>query len=172
MTIRIPLNHRRFALFDADDAARVLSFRWYAMRQNGRWFAASTRRTGPRSDDRHITLSLHRLILDAPEGTLVAHLNGEMLDNRRASLMVVNRAQLAAMRRRNRNNTSGYRGVWQDRKTGRWRAMLRVGGRKLSLGRNATAAEAARAWDAKVVEVYGSLAALNFPQHAGEGESV
>jgi hypothetical protein len=41
MTIRIPLNHRQFALLDADDAARVLPLRWFAMRQNGRWFAAT-----------------------------------------------------------------------------------------------------------------------------------
>jgi hypothetical protein len=169
MTIRIPVSHRQYALLDAEDAARVLPFRWYAMRQNGRWFAASTRRTGLRSDDRHLTLYLHRLILDASDGTLVVHVNGDTLDNQGQNLALVDRAQLAAMRRMNRHNTSGYRGVWQDMRTGRWRAGLTVGGRKISLGRYATTAEAARAWDAKAVEVYGSLAALNFPRQVGDG---
>jgi hypothetical protein len=43
-TVRIPLTHRKDALIDAEDLPRIAPDRWYAMRQDGRWFGVCASR--------------------------------------------------------------------------------------------------------------------------------
>jgi hypothetical protein len=59
------------------------------------------------------------------------------------------------------NNTSGFRGVSKQRS--RWAAEARKNGKRFRLGTFSTPEEAARVRDAKVIELYGSEAKLNFP---------
>lgn len=61
------------------------------------------------------------------------------------------------------SNTSGYRGVQQDKRTGRYRATIRAEGKNRNLGFTATAEEAARLYDAAARELLGDTARLNFP---------
>jgi hypothetical protein len=61
------------------------------------------------------------------------------------------------------SNTSGYRGIAMDKRTGRWRATIHANGKNRNLGFYATAEEAARAYDAKARELLGDKARLNFP---------
>lgn len=59
-----------------------------------------------------------------------------------------------------------YKGVSRPTKTGKYVANIYIGTgkvRSISLGTFATAEEAARAYDVKAKELYGSLAYLNFP---------
>lgn len=73
-------------------------------------------------------------------------------------------ARVGAMRRANR---SGYRGVAFKRpragRQGGWTARFAVDGRRLWLGLFATREAAARAWDAKAIELLGPSAVLNLP---------
>lgn len=66
-----------------------------------------------------------------------------------------------------RANTSGYRGVAFKRpragRQGGWTARFAFNGRRLWLGLFATSEAAARAWDAKAIELLGADARLNFP---------
>jgi hypothetical protein len=68
------------------------------------------------------------------------------------SITVVNRRLL-------KNNTSGFRGVHRRKESKNWRVFV---GRH-SLGSFATAEEAARAYDAKAIELWDAEAKLNFP---------
>ena len=56
------------------------------------WFLSDTgyavRRSDRRDDSTKMTIRLHRLIMNAPEGMVVDHLNGDSLDNRRSNLRV------------------------------------------------------------------------------------
>lgn len=77
-------------------------------------------------------------------------------------------------------NTSGYRGVTFHRKTqtqgkwqmtsrkraGNWQASIPYRGRQIYLGLYETPEAAARAYDAKAVELFGQGAALNFPKES------
>jgi hypothetical protein len=56
---------------------------------------------------------------------------------------------------------SSLRGVFWDRKTGRWRSQLGYHNRKIFMGYFNEPEEAARAYDAKAVELHGAM---------GEGE--
>lgn len=72
---------------------------------------------------------LHRLILDAPRGLQVDHINRDRLDNRRSNLRLVTQAQNAQNVGARRGSTSPHRGVSFNSRTGRWVAQVKVGGR-------------------------------------------
>jgi hypothetical protein len=166
--VRIPLNHGKVALIDAEDLPRVAPYRWHASYdgRSDRWYAVRGERLGTGEGARVRTVRMHRAILDAPPGMEVRHGNGDGLDNRRANLRLMTRTQRNAQRGMFRTNTSGYRGVSWFAPLGRWRAKLRYGGTQLHLGYHATAEAAARAYDAKAAELYGVQAYRNFPDGA------
>lgn len=59
--------------------------------------------------------------------------------------------------------SSGFKGVYRDRRAGRWQAQIWVDGHNRTLGTFDDAAEAARAYDAAAMETRGMSARLNFP---------
>lgn len=166
---RIPLNHGKWTLIDADDLPRVAPFRWYAVRDDDRWFAKRGVNLGPMEGRRICSIYLHHVILAVPPGTWVTHLNRDTLDNRKANLRIITRHEAQGRRRLSRNNTSGYRGVSYHKATGKWRANIRKAGMKQSLGYFATPEEAARAYDVAAQEEWGDLALLNLSAESGEG---
>ncbi len=65
----------------------------------------------------------------------VDHINRDSLDNRRKNLRLATNVQNGQNRSKQRNNTSGYKGVSWDKARGRWRAFIQVGGTHKTLGR-------------------------------------
>lgn len=61
------------------------------------------------------------------------------------------------------NNTSGFRGIWLEKCSGRWVAETSLNNKKTRLGKFSTPEEAARAYDDKAREIHGESARLNFP---------
>jgi len=76
------------ALIDPQDVARVSAFDWQLPRFDGERYVV-----GYRFGDEHCPdlIYLHRLIADARPDDIVAHRNGDTLDNRRDNLMVLRR---------------------------------------------------------------------------------
>lgn len=66
-------------------------------------------------------------------------------------------------RRQNTNNTSGYKGVYLYKKTGRWRAKIGYDYRYVHLGYFDTAKEAAQAYKDAAIELYGEHARFDEP---------
>lgn len=56
------------------------------------------------------------------------------LDNRRSNLRIASCSQQMINRRLQSNNTSGYKGVSFHKPTGKWRAIINVDRRAISLG--------------------------------------
>ena len=59
-------------------------------------------------------------------------------------------------------NKSGFRGVSINKRDGNWVAHIGIKGKSKHLGYFYTAIEAAKAYDAKAIEIHGSNARLNF----------
>ena len=117
------------------------------------------------------TIYLHRVVIQAPPGTIVDHINGDRLDNRRANLRLVTPSQNNA-NGRDRPRRSGYRGVYPHRPTGRWIAQISVSGRVRHLGIFDDPLEAARAYDLAAHEQWGSFARHNgFARRSAASES-
>lgn len=159
---RLELSKGQHAIIDDCDVDAASKHRWHATEsysKNGRhigWYAKTE--IGRR------TTYLHRWLLDAPVGTLVDHINGDKLDNRRANLRLCTRAQNCT-NRVTPIGVTGFRGVFRDR---HWfRARLWANGEVHRLGYFTTPEAAARAYDAGALRLHGEFACLNFPDSKG-----
>lgn len=156
MAVRVPMAGGHFALVDDADAERVLALRWYRQHRyavNGRGGSKPT--LGGR-------IYLHRFILNAPDGVLVDHINGDGLDCRRENLRLADHS-LNALNRQYRNSTQ-FRGVSKGR-TG-WDAAVSVRGQRFVTRRHDSPEAAARAYDELATRHWGDAARLNFPTGA------
>lgn len=112
---------------------------------------------------------LHRLILNAPRGVQVDHVDGDGLNNTRANLRFASASQNGANRGPNktrRPKSSRFKGVSLDKGSGLWTAQIKINKKCIHLGRYANEESAARAYDLKAQDSWGEFAYLNFP---GEG---
>mgnify|MGYP003467265442 FL=1 len=88
----------------------------------------------------------------------IDHINGARADNRLANLRPCTRSQ-------NMMNTQ-KRGTILDKRSGKWRAALRVQGRRIWLGTFATEAEAAAAYARGVTVYHGEFGNIEPPKPA------
>ena len=114
---------------------------------------------------------MHRLILGCKRGELGDHENHHTLDNRRENLRKCNVLQNVRNMQKQRNNRHPYKCVFLH-PAGKWRAFIRVNGRKKALGYFDTPEEAARKYDAAARFHFGEFACLNFPDPTDRGPEV
>lgn len=153
----IALKGGAVAIVDPADADRVLAHRWRAC-SNGRG-NVYVRRCGSGSP-----VYLHRFVIGAQAGELVDHANGDGLDNRRANLRIADHSANGANRHSPVRGSSRFRGVYWNRRLGRWHAQIGGGNSTTYIGQFDDEAEAARAYDRAATERFGAFAAPNFPE--------
>jgi len=155
----------KYALLDDDDFDRVYEFAtWYvhrdkkaAKRGEEKYYAVARLKSG---GHKRIFQKMNRFVLGIGDPTKkVIHLNGDKLDCRKENLKV---CLAGCIPRRRRKNKTGYRGV--EINGNKWRARLLHEGKRCYLGTFYNKQDAARAYDAKALEIYGRLAILNFPE--------
>ena len=88
----------------------------------------------------------------------IDHRDRDPANNRWSNLRRATQSNNNANRRRQRDNTSGFKGVHFDRKSERWIARLGKNGRSFYLGRFATAQAAHEAYVAAARELFGEFA--------------
>jgi len=154
----IPLTRGLFAIVDAADYEWLSRHRWTAQ-GGGKPYACRRPTTG--------TIWMHRLIMQAPDGMVVDHIDGNSLNNRRSNLRICTPRQNTANRAKTRNGTSRFKGVHFCTRDRKWRAQIGVDGERRFIGDFDDEVEAARAYDRKAAELFGEFAYLNFPQEAG-----
>jgi hypothetical protein len=160
---RVKLTQGYYALVDDEDYQRVMAAGpWHAHVHKNSVYAAHT---GPRIRQKQKVLQLHTLILNVHHSIRVDHKDGDGLNNQKENLRVATRAQNAANQRLRSDSTSKYKGVY-EKKIGknrkRWKAYIRVQGKHVHLGCFATAKQAALAYDAAAVVMFGEFAYTNF----------
>ena len=118
------------AIIDAADIHLVGGVSWRANKSRNAVYAAHhKRRDGKRS-----FITMHRVIVSAPENMSVDHINGDGLDNRRANLRLATNAENMWNMRRPARNTSGYKGVSWNKRISKWKAQIQVKGKIMHLG--------------------------------------
>jgi hypothetical protein len=152
----IPLTQGKVALVDDVDYERLSVYRWYALRQKDRgvFYAGRTAKRGEK-----VTF-LHRVIMDAPDGTDVDHQNGDGLDCQRHNLRLATDTQNQANRKPNKGRQ--LKGISANGR--KFIAQIRIHGCQIYLGTFSTPEEAARAYDVKARQTWGEFARLNFPE--------
>lgn len=102
---------------------------------------------------------LHRWLLGLPPRTPeVDHANGNRLDNRRGNLRPATRSQNMQNTKTPTTNTSGLRGAFWHKKTGRWTSSINVNGRQKYLGLFDTREEAHAAYCKAAKAAFGEFA--------------
>lgn len=144
-----------------DRKRHLADLKWYARLDcDGRPYAV---RAGTRIQGTRKVRYLHREIIDAKSEELVDHINGNTLDNRIENLRICTRAENQRNRGKQKNNTSGYKGVFWDKQRQRWLVQIRYLGKSINLGRTDDLVEGAHIYDRKALELHGDFARLNFP---------
>lgn len=150
-TIYVPLTRDKIAVIDEEDAPCVLPHHWCAAKPHRVWYAVS-RINGEYT-------YLHRFIMQAVPRSRIDHKNGDGLDCTRANLRFVTNQENAFNSVKRVDSQNPYKGIF--RQGDRWRAYLRLNGKAIHLGIFDTAADAARAYDAKAIEIFGEYARTN-----------
>jgi hypothetical protein len=94
-----------------------------------------------------------------PSGMDVDHINRHKLDNRPENLRLATTSQNRANTGKQRNNSTGYKGVYLDR--GRFRAKIKANGVQRFLGSYSTPEAAAAAYDRAATAAFGRYALTN-----------
>jgi hypothetical protein len=157
MTLEIAVGNQ-FALIDDADMSIVAPIKWRTQicRYKDREWTYAVSKVGKK------LLYMHRLILNAQKEEVVDHINHDTLDNRRSNIRICTQRQNMQNSVRPSNNTSGFKGVFFDKKYG-WRVQIRVDGRKKEIGHFQTAELAAQAYDEAARKYHGEFARLNIP---------
>jgi hypothetical protein len=120
----VPLTQGYTAIIDAADVPLVDEHNWHAMKCKNTVYG--------RTKYCKLSVFLHRLIIKAPFGFSVDHRDGDGLNNRRCNMRIATHSQNMHNMRRGKNNTSGFKGV--DFSFGKWRARIKIKGKKKHLG--------------------------------------
>ena len=154
----IPLTQGKVALVDDADYPWLMAMgKWCAANLNGWWYAVRSER---RDDDKQYTVYMHRLIMGSPQEK-VDHWCGETLNNQRYNLRLATNAQNTQNQKLRINNTSGFKGVSFSRACRKWKARITANRRITHIGFFPTRIEAALAYNAKALELFGEFARLN-----------
>lgn len=158
--VAIALTQGKIALIDRRDYPEIGRHRWSAAHRDLNWYASRSIRN---SEGELHAIYMHRAIMQTPVGVEIDHVNGDGLHNTRDNLRVCTHGNNTCNTGLRADNSSGFKGVYRVKKTGRFAACVRLNGRNLYQGGYATAEEAARAYDAAAREHFGKFARLNFP---------
>jgi hypothetical protein len=159
---RIPLTDGKYTIVDPPDYYRFNSLDWCARKcPSGVFYAVKFNNTGVGPE----IIALHRLIMGSPEGMLVDHSNGAGLDNRTANLRLATRAQNCCNKKKRKNTSSKYMGVYYAKDTGKWRAKIKHNKKTFHLGRFVNEIDAAKAYDQAALKYHKEFARLNFPEN-------
>lgn len=146
------------ALVDAADYDRAVAAGPWHAKPGGRTVYAH--RNVQRADGAWTTQKLHVFIAGSP---YVDHRNGDGLDNQGSNLRPTTKKENAANARIRADSRTGFKGVGLHGPSGRWRARVMCDGRSRHLGLFDNPEDAARAYDAAAIELFGEFARPNFP---------
>ena len=143
------------ALIDKEDFEKVSKYRWIARQSKERVYVQHLfLKNGKWS-----VLHLHRIIMRAPKGMDVDHINGNGLDNRKRNLRICTRSQNLMNGKKKRKNK--YKGTSWDKRKKKWEAFIGYNHKKISLGYYKKAKEAGKAYNAGAKKIFGKFARLN-----------
>lgn len=144
----IPLTKGKYALVDEEDYERVSQYSWYCLKTND---YAVNNKVG----------SMHRFImgLEKNDKRVIDHKYHNTLDNRKSQLRICTYQENARNKRKIKNKSSIFIGV-SFKSHNKWSASIM----SKYFGTFNTEEEAARAYDAKAIELFGEFACLNFKE--------
>lgn len=160
----VPLTQGKEAIIDAQDLRLVTGLKWQAQKahRTDTWYAATYR---DRGDGEFRAVYMHRLILGVTDPKIkVDHKNHDGLNNTRSNIRACTHQENSRNQnpiRNAPNKTSRFKGVYRGECA--WVARIGINGKSTNIGSFRDEVDAAKAYDAAAVNIYGEFAATNFP---------
>ena len=160
----ILLTKGKVALVDDEDYVWLSQWKWCAhkcvYKTRVVWYAK--RGLGFKYDKR--TIFMHQEVAGVIGILKVDHRDGDGLNNQRNNLRPATTRQNGHNRRKSsfERQTSQFKGVYWNKRDGRWMASITVEGRKWFLGYFDEEQDAAKAYDKAAKQAFGEFALLNF----------
>ena len=139
------------AIIDYEDYDLVCGYKWYL----------NTTLGYVKSDSKTKRVFLHRLLMSAPVGLYVDHIDFNPLNNKKSNLRVCSSAQNAQHQRGLSNSSSQYKGVSYYRPSKMWRARIKYNGEQKHIGHFVTEKEAAIAYNEYAIKYHKEFCYLN-----------
>lgn len=151
--ISIDLGSDIFTVVDSDKYDLVKNYTWSVLRRSENLLYAQS----------SCKILMHRLILGViGSDRIVDHKDGDGLNNRTSNLRIATYSQNMFNRIKGRGRTSSiYKGVHWSNYHKKWKAQINLDRRRRSLGYFMSEKEAALAYNAAAIDLYGDFAKLN-----------
>ena len=141
------------AVIDAEDYEKCKPYKWCGDKnKNGNIYVVNK-----------VVGTLAPFIINFKSTTkmVVDHKDGNTLDNRKQNLQIITNQQNIWKQKKQKCNTSGYRGVFWNSWHHKWMTSIRYNGKSQHLGYFFNKGEAAYAYNEKAMELFGEFAVLN-----------
>lgn len=129
--VKVKLNDTEYMLCDIEDWESLKKHHWYV---NSMGYAAGGTSSGG-------VFLFHKKVTNTTR-EIVDHINMNKLDNRKRNLRIADKKINSINRKLQPNNTTGYKGVYRNKKDNTWYARVTVNGETIHLGTFKTKKEA------------------------------
>jgi hypothetical protein len=126
MAKEIKLSQNKFAIVDNEDFDWLNQWKWHI---NNYGYAVRLQYVGKINGKyKYESVLMSRLIMNAPEEMEVDHIDRNPLNNTKYNLRIVTHQQNNFNKPKNKNNTSGFKGVYFDgrRKIKKWYVKIEI----------------------------------------------
>lgn len=160
MSKLIPLTQGQYAIVSDDDYEELNKFKWFAHWNKGTKSFYAERRLPKNELGISVHESMHRYIMDSPNGMHVDHTDRNTLDNRRCNLRICTISQNNMNRKKSSNNSSGYKGVYWNKIASKWRSHITINKKSIHLGYFHNKEEAHAAYCAASKKYHGEFGCI------------
>ena len=126
----------KYSYIDIDDVNKISNIFWHVCYMYENYFNVVGWDKIQKKE-----ISLHRYLLNAPQGKQVDHINRNPLDNRKNNLRIVTHSENQLNKSLLKTNNSGVKGI-RIRKNGKWQARIMLNKKSISIGHFNTLEEA------------------------------
>lgn len=155
MTKTIELTQGKSAIVDDQDYENLNQYKWHY--SNHGYAARMVRKKQHRS----VTF-MQWYIVRPLLNTVIDHINGDRLDNRRCNLRMCKKEDNNKNRRVNKSKTSSqYKGVTWRKHAKAWKAYIKLNQKQIHLGYFKNEFDAAIAYNKAAEQLFGEFACLN-----------
>lgn len=141
-------NETTKVIIDLDDVDKVKQYNWCILKSG--YVVNGTN-----------GLYLHRYIMDCNTNEVVDHINNDKLNNKKSNLRVCKQSDNAKNKSKSKKNTTGVTGVYIDKRTGKYYAIIQYNYKQIYLGTYETIEGAIEARKQAEIEYFGEYRNMN-----------
>jgi hypothetical protein len=157
MAKEIQLTQGKVAIVDDEDYIKCLRCKWCCNLIHGKYYAITVIKTNGKWKE----ISMHRYIMKPKNNLQVDHINSNGLDNRKENLRLCTQSENKRNRIKNKNNTSGYKGVIWNKLANKWQSQIKYKNKLIYIGIYSDIHKAAEAYNTAAIKYHGKFANLN-----------